>query len=99
MSNRNPKYAGISKYWVKGEDDRHALMKATQFSQDCTDMFLRGLWRVLSSRRRTKFVGFGVFEWRPFRRRLPTGRMIETWRLAFKPSRYAKKYKGKAKRR
>lgn len=92
--NGNPNTLGISKYWKPGEDDRCALMGATRVGRDRVDAFLRGLWRIVSARRRTKFVGFGVFEWKPYRRRLPTGTMIETWRLVFKPSRYVKRYNG-----
>ena len=94
MSNRSPEQSGITKYWVPGEDDRCALRQVTKQTKERVDLMLDGLWELVRSRRRTKFVGFGVFEWRPYRRRLPTGRMVETWRLAFKPSRYAEKYKG-----
>lgn len=96
--NRNPNTAGISRYWKPGEDDRRALMDATRFGRDCVDVFLRGLWRVVSGRRRTKFVGFGVFEWHPWRNRLPTGRVVKAWRLSFKPSKYVRRYKGRAGR-
>ena len=103
MSNRNPRQDGITKYWKPGEDDRPALLKYLRLDggrragRGHVDGFLSGLWRMLSSRRRTKFVGFGVFEWKPYRRRLPTGKTVETWRLAFKPSRYARKYGGGAR--
>lgn len=92
--NPNPDISGITKRWVDGEDDRKALLLETMMSEWRVDRFLDGLWRLLSSRRRTKFVGFGVFEWKPWRRRLPTGKMAETWRLVFKPSRYARRYHG-----
>ena len=92
--NRRPDQSGITKYWRVGEDDRCDLRQRTALSDSVVDRMLKGLWETIRSRRRTKFVGFGVFEWRPYRRRLPTGRMVETWRLAFKPSRYAEKYKG-----
>lgn len=95
--NRNPNTAGITKYWVKGSDDRGLLMKSCGCSAEATDRFLDGLWRLLTRRRRTKFVGVGVFEWRPWRNRLPSGRMVETWRLAFRPSRYAKRYGGEGR--
>lgn len=100
--NRRPNTTGITKYWVDGEDDRVALLArlrlgfgGARVKRGHVDEFLGALWDVLTSRRRAKFVGFGVFEWKPYRRRLPTGRMVETWRLAFKPSRYAKRYDGK----
>ena len=92
--NRNPDTRGICRYWKPGEDDRVLLAEASGLPRESVDLALAGLWKVLSSRRRTKLVGFGVFEWRPWRRPLPTGRMLETWRLAFKPSRYAKKWRG-----
>lgn len=98
--NRNPDCSGISRYWKPGEDDRCALHAAVRrrlgpaTPRYQVDAFLDSLWEVLSGRRRTKFVGVGAFEWRPWRKRIPTGRMVETWRLAFKPSRYAEKYKG-----
>jgi len=95
MSNRDPRQDGITKYWKPGEDDRELLRLRMGAAREHVDGFLEGLWGLLRSRRRTKFVGFGVFEWRPYRRRLPTGRMVETWRLAFKPSRYAGKYGGR----
>ena len=94
MSNPVPVQDGITRYWRVGEDDRCALRQVTRQPKERIDAMLGGLWELISSRRRVKFVGFGVFEWRPYRRRLPTGNMIETWRLAFKPSRYAKKYDG-----
>lgn len=100
MSNHNPVQTGITKYWVAGEDDRCALRQATKQPRRLIDLMLDGLWTLISTRRRTKFVGFGVFEWRPYRRRLPTGKMVETWRLTFKPSRYvSKRYKGEHENR
>lgn len=94
MSNRDPQQAGITKYWRVGYDDRCVLRRVTRQSKERIDRLLDGLWKVISTRRRTKIVGFGVFEWRPYRRRLPTGVMIETWRLTFKPGRYLDKYHG-----
>lgn len=96
--NRHPKTQGITGRWMKGLDNRVELQWfAGMAPRRRVDGFLEGLWRLVASRRRTKFVGFGVFEWRPYRKRLPTGRTVETWRLAFKPSRYAKRYKGDMK--
>lgn len=94
--NRNPEIRGIMKYWKPGEDDR-VLLKDRGLPRRYVDLFLDALWRVVSTRRRTKFVGFGAFEWRPWRKRLPTGKMVETWRLAFKPGRYLPKYKGETR--
>lgn len=92
--NPNPDLSGITKYWKPGEDDRELLRRhAGGLPREHVDAFLRGLWNLVSSRRRTRLVGFGAFEWRPWRNRLPTGRFVETWRLAFKPSRYARKFK------
>lgn len=95
--NSCPDTSGITKYWKRGEDDRLDLAKASGLAEREVDRALDGLWSVILSRRRTKFVGFGTFEWRPWRRRIPTGKAVEAWRLAFKPSRYAKKYKGERK--
>lgn len=94
MSNRNPRQSGITKYWRVGYDDRCVLQQVTRQPKERIDTFMDGLWAVISTQRRTRFVGFGVFEWKPYRRRLPTGRMVETWRLAFKPGRYLEKYNG-----
>lgn len=92
--NRNPNCEGITRYWKTGEDDRVELRRLTGVSRGTVDLLMSSLWELLTSKRRTKFVGIGVFEWRPCRRRLPTGRVVETWRLAFKPSRYAERYNG-----
>lgn len=89
--------SGLSKRWVDGEDDRALLAARVPLStRASTDLFLGGLWELVASRRRTKFVGFGVFEWHPWRNRLPTGRVVKAWRLSFKPSKYARRYKGRA---
>jgi len=93
--NSKPNMSGIVRYWRTGEDDRIELARASGLSKATVDRALAGLWKVLLSKRRTKFVGFGVFEWRPWRRPLPTGKVVETWRLAFKPSRYAKRFGGR----
>ena len=87
--------SGIEKRWVAGEDDRVWLAKYSGLTRSQTDRALEGLWRLLVSKPRTKFVGFGAFEWKPWRNRIPTGKFVETWRLAFRPCRYAsRKYKG-----
>ena len=93
--NLDPSIRGITKYWRAGADDRALLAKAAGgLPGRYVDAFLAGLWELVSRRRRTKLVGFGVFEWRPWRRRLPTGRKVSTWRLVFKPSRYSRRYDG-----
>lgn len=89
---------GITKRWVDGEDDRRWLQVETGLGEWRIDRFLDGLWKLVASRRRTKFVGFGVFEWHPWRNRLPTGRVVKAWRLSFKPSKYARRYKGRARK-
>ena len=94
MKNMN----GITKRWVDGEDDRTLLAEKLPYSSVFTDRFLDALWELVSSRRRTKFVGFGVFEWHPWRNRLPTGRVVKAWRLSFKPSKYVRRYKGRARK-
>lgn len=96
--NLNADTSGIERRWRPGEDDRVALAKYSGLTRRQTDAALAGLWRLLVSKRRTKFVGWGVFEWKPWRNRIPTGRFVETWRLAFKPCRYVPlKYKGEKK--
>ena len=99
--NPKPNMVGIDRYWKKGEDDRVILAKKLSMDPDeagtrgLVDKFLSALWKTVSTRRRTKFVGFGVFEWKPWRNRIPTGEFVETWRLSFKPGRYVKeKYHG-----
>ena len=90
---------GITKRWVDGEDDRALLAAKVPLStRASTDLFLDGLWELVASRRRTKFVGFGVFEWHPWRNRLPTGKVVKAWRLSFKPSKYVRRYKGRARK-
>lgn len=97
--NMDPDLRGITKYWKPGEDDRELLRRrAGRLPRRYVDLFLHGLWSLVSSRRRTKIVGLGSFEWKPWKNRLPTGKFVETWRLAFKPSRYLPKYKGEKKR-
>lgn len=93
--NSSPDTSGIRKRWVPGEDDRVDLKRNSGLSPAQVDRALAGLWKTILSKPRTKIVGFGTFEWKFWRRRIPTGRMVETWRLAFKPSRYAKKYGGR----
>lgn len=90
--------SGIERRWIPGEDDRILLAAYTGLKPRQVDDALDGLWRVLVSRPRTKFVGFGIFEWKRWRNRIPTGKVVETWRLAFRPSRYVDKYKGDKKR-
>lgn len=99
--NAKPNTEGINRYWKKGEDDRVALaakMKANPRDEDTRktiDGFLDALMALVKSRRRTKFVGFGVFEWKPWNNRIPSGERVKTWRLTFKPGRYVKgKYNG-----
>lgn len=92
--------SGIERRWVPGEDDRVWLSHYSGLTRRQTDRALTGLWQLLVSKPRTKFVGFGTFEWKRWRNRIPTGRFVETWRLAFRPCRYAPlKYKGERKRR
>lgn len=97
--NDKPDTKGIERRWVPGEDDRALLATYSGLRPRQVDDALDGLWRLLASRPRTKFVGFGVFEWKRWCNRIPTGRKVSTWRLAFKPSRYVPcKYKGGRKR-
>lgn len=93
--------AGISKYWKRGEDDREVLARQLGLNpkdegdRSKVDGFLDALMHVVKRRRRTKFVGVGVFEWKPWESRIPTGERVSTWRLTFKPGRYVRgKYNG-----
>lgn len=90
--------SGIERRWVPGEDDRVWLSHYSGLTRKQTDRALTGLWQLLVSKPRTKFVGFGTFEWKRWHNRIPTGEFVETWRLAFKPSRYVKKYNGEKHR-
>lgn len=101
MKLRKYNVEGITKYWVHGEDDRELLAKqlsldpTSEADRKAVDSFLGALMSVVKRRRRTKFVGFGVFEWKPWESRIPTGEFVKTWRLVFKPGRYVKgKYNG-----
>lgn len=82
---------GISKRWVPGRDARVDIREASGLSRVAVDKVLDALWRHVVSNPRTKIVGIGVFEWRRWRHPIPTGRMVETWRLAFKPSQYLRR--------
>ena len=100
--NLKPNTSGIRRHWQAGEDDRREVAKSPGLKPDnrnnrkLVDFFLEGLLATVTSRRRTKLVGFGVFEWKKWNNRLPTGRFVETWRLTFKPGRYVKgKYDGR----
>lgn len=88
--NSNPQMQGISRYWKEGEDDRLAVEAYSGASRKSIDSVLDALLETVCSRRRTKIVGFGVFEWKPWNKRLPTGKRVHAWSLKFKPGRYAK---------
>jgi len=94
--NKKPNMSGISRYWKKGEDDRRVLARVMRMNPDdetnrnLIDFMLEGILKTVKSRKRTKFVGFGVFEWIPWNNRLPTGQRVETWRLTFKPGQHVK---------
>ncbi len=56
--------------------------------------FLKALAGTVQSRKRTELRGLGVFEWLPWRGKLPTGRKVSSWRLVFRfnqERRYAQK--------
>lgn len=92
--NKSPDTSGIDRYWKEGEDDRVGIRALCGEKKETVDSVLTALQTIVFSRRRTKIVGFGVFSWMPWKRRVPTGNVVETWHLAFKPSRYSEKYKG-----
>ena len=90
--NRIPDTSGISRYWKPGEDDRISVREGCGLSRKTVDAVIAAMLETILSRRRTKLVGFGVFEWRRLKgKKLPTGGMVDTWRLAFKPGRYVRK--------
>lgn len=95
--NAKPDTTGISRYWKAGEDDRVLLKgRLPGMSKPAIDRVLAAIMETVCSRRRTKIVGWGVFEWKRWNNRIPTGEFVETWRLSFKPGRYVKgKYDGK----
>lgn len=94
--NARPDTTGIDRHWVPGEDDRVLLASRSGLGRRQVDAALDGLWDLVASRRRTKFVGLGVFEWKRWRNRIPTGRFVDVWRLTFRPSRCNKlKYRGR----
>lgn len=101
MSNRNPNTSGITKRWQPGYDARCLLEK--RLLSRCFDphdirwkinTFLEELMDVIVHNRRTRIVGFGVFEWKPWNGRLPTGERVSTWSLTFKPCRHKERYNG-----
>ena len=92
--NPNPDTKGIVRKWSP-EDARCDIYNACPgVTTEQIDMVLGALQRTLASRARTKIVGFGVYEWKRWRNRIPTGKFVDSWRMAFKPSRYAPKYQG-----
>lgn len=85
--------SGITRYWKRGEDDRTEVRRRCPgMEKDTIDRVLRALFATIVSKRRTKLVGYGVFEWKPWNNRLPTGQFVKTWRLAFRPARGMRKY-------
>lgn len=90
----------IDKRWKKN-DGRTRLAELLMLNPDNggsrqkVDSFLDALLRLVRTRRRTMLVGFGVFEWRRWKHPIPTGKTVETWRLAFKPSKYVRGRKWK----
>lgn len=91
--NKHPDTTGITKRWTD-EDARREILKESGCNPEQVDRVLLALSKVITRNRRTKIIGVGVFEWKPWKNRIPTGRFVETWRLAFKLSRYTNKYKG-----
>lgn len=76
---------------LRMSDSRKALLdeftggsKPTARDLDDLSRFLHALSRTVEARRRTELRGLGVFEWLPWRGKLPTGRRVSSWRLSFK---------------
>jgi hypothetical protein len=103
MSNKKPNTSGITRYWAPGHDAR-CLLEDELLARGCEpdglkeriDGFLDALMAVVGGNRRSVFVGVGAFAWSPWTARLPDGRRVETWHLAFKPSRYVEKVRAKS---
>lgn len=97
--NRDPDYSGITRYWTPGEDARCEILERAKamarraVRREDVDAVLDAMWETVLCNRRTVIVGIGAFEWRPWRRRIPTGRKVSTWRLVFKPSQHLKRNK------
>lgn len=78
-------------------ESRRALLNNTVGAarptyKDVTDIarFTRALRDTIVSRRRTELRGLGVFEWKPCRKKIPTGTYVNSWRLVF---RFCQKHK------
>ena len=54
--------------------------------------FLRALAETVGSRKRTVLKGLGVFEWKPWNRRIPTGRTVSSQHLFFALTRSKRNY-------
>lgn len=86
-------------------DSRKALLKRYTGGREPTladvvavSQFLKALSDTVASRRRTELRGLGVFEWRPRKGRLPTGRRFSSWHLVFRFNQarmYAQKGRGR----
>ena len=94
--NRKPNTSGIDKRWKEG-DGRVRLAELLFLNPDSgharakVDGFLEAFRKLVWGRRRTVIVGFGTFEWRKWKNRIPTGERVETWRLAFKPGQHMRR--------
>lgn len=77
--------------WTGGRDPTLADLAAVS-------AFIRALADVVEERRVTSLRGLGVFEWLPWKGRLPTGRKASSWRLVFRyrqKHRYVRKGNGR----
>ena len=78
------------------EDRKALLMKWTGGREPtladlaAVSTFVRALAETVVERRKTSLRGLGVFEWLPWRGKLPTGRKVSSWRLVF---RYRQKHR------
>lgn len=78
------------------EDRKALLMKWTGGREPtladlaAVSAFIRALADTVEERRVTSLKGLGVFEWLPWKGRLPTGRLVSSWRLVF---RYRQKHR------
>lgn len=93
--NSRPNTSGIDRKWEPGFDDRVRLLpRCKGVGRKELENVLTALSEMLAENRRVRFVGFGVFEWKPWNKRIPTGKSVKAWHLSFKPSRYTTRYKG-----
>ncbi len=88
--NRFPNTFGIDRHWKDG-DARVEIRERCGLDPSTVDKVLAALWETLLSRKLTRIIGFGAFEWVPWKCfSKKRGTTIDTWRLSFRLNRYNK---------